>query len=415
MKKMDAYKAHLTRGAIDSFAETLIWTAMTIYQIQVVGLTPLQLVLVGTTMEVTVFLFEIPTGIVADLYSRRLSVIIGYFMQGIAYLMTGLFPTFGAILALQVVWGIGYTFTSGAYDAWMVDELGQERTGQAFVRSGQMRRAIALIGIPTSALLGSIHLAIPIIVGSMGTLSAGVFMVMFMPENGFAPTPSTDRNTWQKVGDTFKGGLRVIRRQPALMSILAVGLFYGLYSEAWNRLWQIHLINGIGLPQFVSLQPIVWLSMIEMAEMGLSIVAGEALRRRLNMNSGKAMGRSLFWMTGTMVASLVVYGLTGNFIVALLAFFAFNIARGLTGPVYGTWSNKHIDSNVRATVLSMQSQTDAIGKIVGGPPLGAIGERRLPLAFLASAIILSPALWLLRRSERYQPVEEVIEPVIVEA
>jgi DHA3 family tetracycline resistance protein-like MFS transporter len=102
-----------------------------------------------------------------------------------------------------------------------------------------------------------------------------------------------------------------------------------------------------------------------------------------------------------------VYGLTSNFIVALLAFFAFTTARGLTGPVYGTWSNQHIPSDVRATVLSMQSQTDAIGQTVGGPPLGALGERRLPLAFLASALILSPALWLLRRAGRYEPVAEL--------
>jgi DHA3 family tetracycline resistance protein-like MFS transporter len=415
MRKMDAYKVHLTRSAIYNFANTLIWTAMMIYQIQLVGLTPLQLVLVGTTMEITVFLFEIPTGIVADLYSRRLSVIIGFFMQGFSYLISGTIPTFAAILISQVIWGIGYTFTSGAYNAWMVDELGQERSGEAFIRSGQVARVVSIAAIPVSALLGSIHLAIPILLGGAGILITGVFLLLFMPENGFSPTPSTDRNTWQKMGDTFIGGLRVIRKQPALMSILAVGLFYGLYSEAWDRLWQIHLINGIGLPQFVSLQPIVWFSIIEIAEMGVSIVAGEALRRRLNMKQGKAMGRGLFWMTATMIGALVVYGLTNNFIIAMLAFFAFNVARGLTGPVYETWSNMHIDSNVRATVLSMQSQTDAIGQMVGGPPLGLIGERRLPLAFLASALILSPALWLLRRTERFHPVEETVEPAPIEA
>ncbi|MFN8373786.1 MAG: MFS transporter [Anaerolineae bacterium] len=407
MKKMDAYRVHLTRAALDSFAGTLVWTAMMLYQIQVVGLTPLQLVLVGTTMETTIFLFEIPTGIVADLYSRRLSVIIGFFMQGAAYLLAGVFPTFAAILLSQVIWGIGYTFTSGAYDAWMVDELGQERTGDAFVRSGQVARAVSIAGIVAATALGSIHLALPIVLGALGVILTGVFLLLYMPENGFKPTPSEDRNTWQKFGDTFVSGLRVIRRRPALLSILAIGLVYGLYSEAWDRLWQVHLLNDIGLPSFITLQPIVWFSLIDIAVMAVAIVAGEILRRRLDMKSGKAMGRGLFWMTATMTAGLVAYGITNNFIVAMIAFFAFTIARGLTGPIYGTWSNMHIDSNVRATVLSMQSQTDAIGQMVGGPPLGALGERRLPLAFFASAAILAPALWLLRRSGRYEPVEEV--------
>jgi len=63
MPKMDAYPIHLMRTALYHFAHTLVWTAMLLYQIQCVGLTPLQLVLVGTTLEATVFLCEIPTGI----------------------------------------------------------------------------------------------------------------------------------------------------------------------------------------------------------------------------------------------------------------------------------------------------------------------------------------------------------------
>lgn len=414
MKKMDAYKVHLIRSALFNFASSLVWTAMMIYQIQLVGLTPLQLVLVGTTMEVTVFLFEIPTGIIADVYSRRLSMIIGVFLIGVSYLLAGFIPTFAAILISQVIWGIGYTFTSGAYDAWMVDELGEERMGEAFIRSGQVARVVSLAAIPIATVLGSIHLALPILLGGVCILLTGVFLLVFMPENGFTPTPSQDRNNWQKMGDTFSAGLRVIRARPAMMSILAIGLFYGLYSEAWDRLWQTHLINTIGLPQFVNWQPIVWFSVISVFEMLVGIVAGEVLRRRFDMKSGKAMGRGLFWMTATMIVSLVAYGLTNNFVVAMIAFFAFSIARGLTGPVYGTWSNMHIDSNVRATVLSMQSQTDAVGQMVGGPPLGALGESRLPLAFLASATILSPVLWLLRRGERYQPADDGVEVDAVE-
>jgi DHA3 family tetracycline resistance protein-like MFS transporter len=297
----------------------------------------------------------------------------------------------------------------------MVDELGQARAGEAFVRSAQVARAVSVVAIPVSAVLGSLHLAMPIIVGAGGIILTGVFLLLCMSENGFTPTPREERNTWQTFGATFIDGLRVLRRQPALQRILAVGVFYGLFSEAWDRLWQTHLLHTIGLPQLLSVQPIVWFSMIAMVEMGAGIVAAEAMRRRLNMQSGTAMGRALFWMTATMVAGLVVYGMTTNFLVAMLAFFAFTIARGLTGPVYSTWSNMHIDSRVRATVLSMQSQTDAIGQIVGGPPLGALGERRLPLAFLASAALLSPALWLLRRAERSQPGAQTDEVAAVDA
>ena len=109
-----------------------IFTASSIYQVTVAGLTPLQLVLVGTTLELSVFIFEIPTGVVADVYSRRLSIIIGMFLIGLGFLVEGTFPIFWAILLAQVLWGVGYTFTSGATEAWITDEIGEAAAGQGF-------------------------------------------------------------------------------------------------------------------------------------------------------------------------------------------------------------------------------------------------------------------------------------------
>ncbi len=75
----------LFSGATALFS-TLVFTLNLVYQATVVGLSPFQLVLVGTVLEATCFLFEVPTGIVADLYSRRLSIIIGFVLIGTGFL-----------------------------------------------------------------------------------------------------------------------------------------------------------------------------------------------------------------------------------------------------------------------------------------------------------------------------------------
>jgi DHA3 family tetracycline resistance protein-like MFS transporter len=98
-----------------------------VYHITVVRLNPLQLVLVGTILEGTVFLCEIPTGALADVKSRRLSIIIGYFLIGLGFVVEGSLPYFAAVAFAQVLWGLGYTFTSGATQAWIADEIGSER------------------------------------------------------------------------------------------------------------------------------------------------------------------------------------------------------------------------------------------------------------------------------------------------
>ncbi len=409
---MDPYRVHLIQTFLMSFAASMIWTAMTVFRITILGLTPLQLVLVGTTMEATIFLFEVPTGIVADLVSRRLSTIIGYVLLGIAYVFEAVLQTFGATMVGQVIWGVGYTFTSGAYNAWLVDEVGQERAGQAFLRGSQTGRVAGLIGIGASVLLGNMDLRVPIIAGGVLTALVGLFLILCMPENGFKPTPQADRNTWQKMAHTFREGVKVIRRRPAMLNILAVGLFLGLFSEGWDRLWEKHLLDTFNLEAATPITPITFFALLSVLTMPLSLAAAEFVRRRVDMNNARHLTHALFWMVTAMVIGIVGYGLAPSLAVAVAAAILFGQARELIGPLFATWTNQHVDSHVRATVLSMQSQVDAIGQIVGGPPIGAVGQLALRAAFVVSGLILSPAVYLLRRDPivpQNEPVPELAE------
>jgi DHA3 family tetracycline resistance protein-like MFS transporter len=116
---------------------SLIFTANMIYHVTVVGLDPFRLVLVGTILETTMFIFEVPAGVLADVKSRRLSVIIGYTLMGSGFSVEGSFPFLWAVALAQVLWGFGYAFTSGAAQAWVVDEVGGKRAGHAFLRGSQ--------------------------------------------------------------------------------------------------------------------------------------------------------------------------------------------------------------------------------------------------------------------------------------
>ena len=131
---LDPFTLYVILELCSSLFFSLIFTVNMLYQVTVVQLTPLQLVLVGTILETTVFLFEIPTGVLADVKSRRLSIIIGYALIGLGFIVEGSLPFFAAVALAQVVWGFGYTFTSGATQAWIVDETGEERAGEAFLR-----------------------------------------------------------------------------------------------------------------------------------------------------------------------------------------------------------------------------------------------------------------------------------------
>jgi DHA3 family tetracycline resistance protein-like MFS transporter len=405
---MDPYRLHLLRGGILSFASSLVWTAMLVYQVQVVGMTPLQLVLAGTTMEITIFLMEIPTGVVADVFSRRLSTIIGYALLGLSYLVQGLIAAFGAILVGNALWGLGFTFTSGAYDAWLVDEIGATNAGNAFLRGSQVERIAGFAGIVVSALLGSIALQLPIVLGGLLLVGLAALLIIVMPETGFTPKPREERATWAAYTGTFREGVRVTRGKPALTGLLLISFFLGLFSEGWDRLWQAQFLRTFALEALIPFPAIIFFAILRGAETLFGVGLAEVARRTVKLSDPAQVNRALFVMVAVMVGGLLAFAAAPGVIVGLIAFFVFTLARGLTDPFLRTWTNQHIpeESTVRATVLSMQSQANAIGEVAGGPPVGLIGDASLRLAFVGSAAFLTPVLVLLRRVRRAEAAAE---------
>ncbi len=401
MKKLSAYSIYLFMEGASALFFTTIVTVNLFYQATVAGLNPLQLVLVGTVLETTVFLFEVPTGIVADVYSRRVSIIIGFCLAGLGFMLEGSIPFFGTILLAQVVWGIGYTFTSGAIEAWLADEIGEENAGLAYLRGAQVAQLASLIGTAISVALASVNIQLPIIMGGASFLALSVFLILFMPERGFRPTPSAQRSTWQRMQQTLRDGVRMVQRRPLLMTILSIGGIYGMFSEGLDRLWTPHLLDDIHLPTFGQWPPVIWFGIIAGVTRLLSVAATEMVRRRVDTNSHWAVARALLIINAGLMSGVMVLALAWNFALAVASFWIISSLRRIDAPLQMAWINQRLDPRVRATVISMRSQADALGQIAGGPVLGAIATGVSIRAALAlAAIILSPALLLYARTLR---------------
>ncbi|MBA2452648.1 MAG: MFS transporter, partial [Chloroflexia bacterium] len=183
--KLPAYPVYLIMSGFGALFFSIFATVSSIYRIQDAGLNPFQLLLVGTVLEATCLLFEIPTGIVADTYSRRLSVIIGTVLIGAGFMLEGAFPVLFTILLAQVVWGIGATFTSGAEEAWIADEMGETGIGKVFMRAAQFGQFGALIGIVASVAIASINLSLALLVSGALFVALGIFLAFVMPETNF--------------------------------------------------------------------------------------------------------------------------------------------------------------------------------------------------------------------------------------
>ena len=400
MRRLDAFSIYMIIGAAGALFQSMVFTVLAVYYVLTVGMNPLQLVLVGTTIELTVFVFEVPTGVVADMYSRRLSVIMGYVLVGVCYLIEGWAPLFAAILMAEFIRGIGETFISGAETAWITDELGAEHVSRAFVRHQQFRLAGGFLGILLGSGLGALQLNLPVWIGGACLVGLGVFLLAVMPERGFTPAPDPNRETWHTMLDTTRAGLRVVRIQPVVLMFVLVAVVYGAFSEGFDRLWEAQYLNNIGFPAAPDVPAVVWIGVINAGSMLVGIGVSELLVRRLNFDNMKAMSRTLLVTTALLMVTVVAFGAARGFIFATVAFWLARGLRALQFPVAQTWMNRNIPSHVRATVLSLASQADAFGQIAGGPVVGAVGLRSLRAAMAMSGLLLAPALYLYGKGVR---------------
>lgn len=389
-----------------------MFIVLSIYYVLSVHMNPLQLVLAGTTIEATYLLFGLPTGILADMYSRRLSIIVGWFIVGWCLLAQALIPTFGAILAAQAVLGVGEACIDGATSAWLADEVGEQEVGPILVRSSQVSQIAGVIGTVAGVALGTIHLNLPIAAGAAAMIAVALFFAIAMPENGFRPARREERAHLAVMGGTLREGLQAIRGSHVLIVLLTIAFFAGAASEGFDRLWEAHLIRDVRFPTIGGGTPVVWFGVISLAGGVVNAVTVSVFQRRLNRAAGNqaATARALTALYALRLGSVVAVGLAGSFALAVVALMTKQIAGTLAAPLNETWLIQNIPSHVRATVLSVTSQADAIGQVAGGPGIGLIGNAiSIRAAIVASAVLLSPALPLFGRALRRG------EPVLTEA
>ncbi len=394
VNKLSAYKIYLLFSAITAMCFSLTATVMIVYHIENVHLNPLQLILVGTTLETACFIFEIPTGIVADVYSRKLSIVIGVVLTGLGFILEGSISSFIFVLAAQIVWGLGSTFISGSLEAWIAEEEKAMDLDRIYIKGAQVGQIASVIGIVLSTIIANFSIRLPIIVSGVVFMIFSVFLGINMPENNFKPAAPDDLNTFKKMGYTFKSGLKFIKSKSIIMILLSVTLFYGLFSEGYDRLSNAHFLQDTMLPKLWNLNPVTWFGIFGIAGMLLSAIVMHFMSKRLDDNK-KHNGKLLLGINIFYILFMFIFAITKNFNLMLIAYLATNTFRATNEPIFSAWLNGHIDDKARATVLSMNGQINSLGQILGGPIIGIIATNiSVSVGIACTSLLVTPVLAL---------------------
>ena len=358
------------------------WTLFFVRVVVDIHLSPIELVLLGTAKEVTILLAEIPTGVVADLRSRRLSVIIGFVLCGIAIVGAGLAGSFVLLIFTQILWGFGLTFRSGAETAWFTDEIGSvDVVDTVLPRRARFESAGSIFGVMITATFASlVGLSIALVAVGTVLISWGIGLAFRMAETGFIRPKTATRTRFREL---LAEGFRVSRR-PALRILLIVTVLTGFASEAVDRL-NVARLDQIGLPQAIDAALVIG-AVVVIQSVG-SILVLFMFGRRL---AGQSLVYSLVALHAVTAVGVVILARADVLVAALVGLLTAGMARDVARTVSVGWTNHFTDKTNRATVHSFVGQAMSLGEISGGLVLGLIAQQ----FGLSTAITISAAIYL---------------------
>jgi len=353
-------------GAASGFVMACYGIAVTVAWVTQAGLGPVQLILLGSVLEASVVLGEVPTGVVADTISRKWSIVVSYLMVGIGVTMN-VSDTYVVLLVSQAVWGIGHTFQSGATTAWVTDELGRD-VDDLIIGQARWRQAGLIFGIIAGVGIGVWSLDVAIATAGAVAIVVALVLAVVMPETGFAPTPREDRSTWSSMVSTAVAGAQVLRGYQITRLVIIAALIGGFASEVVDRLMVLRLID-VGIPRF---EPVVVVgALLLVGRVVVWLVLGR-LESRLDTSSDASSARLVAVSYAVVSAGVLSLALGPIFALAAAGQLLQATSRQIVEPIEAAIINRKATSQHRATILSFHGQADAVGQVTGGVSMALV-------------------------------------------
>lgn len=362
-------------AGVYTLSASVIWGVNTMFLLGA-GLSLMQAFLANAIFTGSMAVFEVPTGIVADTRGRRISFLLSTALLTVGtlgYVAVGQFGggMTGIVLA-SIVLGLGYTFYSGAVEAWLVDAL--KATGhvgpvdRVLARGSVVSNIAMLIGSVSGGLLGAIHLAVPYLVRSALLVVAFAVGYGAMHEDGFTVRAMRWNQVPAEMARVGRESVRFGWREPHVrMAILAGAMPYIVIAWAYYA-WQPYFL------QLLARSDVRVLGFVA-AAVALAMAAGSWLVERLTRVCGRRT-TLLLWAAAVFVVATISTGLTHSFWFALSFYLVSNVASSAFFPVCQAYLHAVIPSNQRATVLSLSNLVASAGSMGGQAGLGWVAASR---------------------------------------
>ena len=393
-------KIYLTLLLFNTLAASLIWGINTLFLLDA-GLSNTEAFAANAFFTAGFMLFEIPTGVVADLHGRRMSYLLGVVTLSISTLlylyMWRVSAPFWAWALSSMLLGLGFTFFSGAVQAWLADALahtGSKEQLESVLAKGEIVEGSAMLAgsIAGGLIAQTTNLGMPYLLRALLLVINFVLAFVLMKDIGFMP--AREKHPLKEIKVILAGSIRHGLRNPPVRWLMLAAPFTG----------------GVSIYAFYAMQPYLLELYGEekaygIAGLAAAIVAGAQIVGGLIVpHIGKVFRRRtsvllLCEFLGCVI--LLIVGLIPNFWVAIILLILWGLMFSASTPIRQAYLNALVPSQQRATVLSFDSLFGSSGGVVIQPVLGKAADVwGYPMSYVLSGafqVLSLPFTWLARR------------------
>jgi MFS family permease len=379
-------RGYLVISGLFTLSASLIWGINTLFLLDA-GLSIFEVFVANAVFTSAMALFEVPTGVVADTRGRRASFLLSEATLAVGTLAyVGVAAIEGGLLLFclaGVILGLGYTFYSGAVEAWVVDAL--KATGYrheldgVFARASMVSSFAMIAGTVGGGLLGQLDLSLPYIVRAGLVLVAFAVGFRTMHDIGFTPRTMRLQGIVGEMRKVGRAGITYGWQSPAVrLLVIESFLAWGFFAWAWYA-WQPYFLELYG-------ENAIWLSGLIAAMFALAGIAGNVLVKRL-ATPGRRRTTILIGASSAVTATMVATGAIRSFWVTVPIFLLGAVAGGVLHPVRQAFLHGSIPTSERATLVSFDALVGSLGSVGGQTGLGYLSqERSIPAGFVVGGL-----------------------------
>ncbi|MFA5927350.1 MAG: MFS transporter [Patescibacteria group bacterium] len=347
------------------------------------GLDLFEVNLVNFVFYVTMVLAEIPTGAIADIYGRKFSFFCACSINAIGVLVYAASTSFPGFAVAEFILAIGFTCSSGAFQAWLVDRLKEEGYEQSvrsvLAKESQIDYSMGMIAALIGARLADKNMALPWIASGIMFVIAAALTLRLMRENHHRPSHIKAFDLGH-MAETIRLSTRYARKNEAIRIIAVIGIIQYITVQPVNMYWQPFFLPQVGSKTALGF---VW------AGMSISMIIGAAIHHGILRYVHKDEKRALVLVQCAIGVGIVLTATLASIPMIFSSFFIYEVSRGAFRPLKDTYLNDNVPKEQRATILSCESIIHHIGGSVGLLLSGYMAKNSsIPITWIMSGTIL---------------------------